>query len=112
MQKPVVHMGFAEWVADQIKAMAPYAKTVKAVYWYFAAGYDDVNVEFSRKVGGYSNSHFTDKSLAEYYGAESVAFDTDFGIDLTMPSWDCVTVGDDGRPHLKKKNARKSEKQA
>ena len=52
MKKPIAFMTFAEWIADQIKAMAPYAKTIRPTDIYFAAGDDDVNVEFNRKVSG------------------------------------------------------------
>ena len=103
MQKPVCHLDFDEWIADQIKVLAPYAKTVRAVDKYFAGPvYDDVNVEFSRKVDGYSNCHFTTESLANFYGAECAAFDTDFGIQLHMVSWNDVTVDEGGRTRPKR----------
>lgn len=96
MRKPVVALDFKVWIADQIRAMAPYAKTIRPVFWYFAAGYDDVNVDFNRKIGGYSNHHFTESSLCEHYGAESCTFSTDFSITLEFKSWDDVVEDETG----------------
>ena len=90
MQYPISTLSFDEWIADQIHAIAPYAKTVKPIDCYFASGYDDVNVDFNRKIGGYGNHHFTISSLAEYYGAKECIFMTDFSIELYFDSWDDV----------------------
>lgn len=90
MKKPIAFMTFAEWIADQIKAMAPHAKTIRPTDVYFAAGDDDVNVEFNRKVSGYGNWHFTTKSLAEFYGAFYCSFNSEYGITLIFDSYDDV----------------------
>lgn len=103
MQKPISILSFDEWISDQIRAIAPYSKTAKPTYWYFAAGYDDVNVDFSRKIGGYSNHHFTTETLSEFYGAEDCAFITDFGIQLQFGSFDDVVDGTDGKWKPKKR---------
>ena len=96
MRKPIATLAFEEWIADQIKAIAPYAKTVKPICVYFATGgYDDVNVDFSRKIADYGNYHFTTTSLAEFYNAVSCAFDTDYGITLEFDSWDKVVDNED-----------------
>ena len=80
-------MTFAEWIADQIRAIAPYSKTAKATDRYFATcGNDDVNVEFSRRIGGYSNHHFTTDSLKEFYHADKCTFCSDFSISLEFNS--------------------------
>ncbi len=60
-----MRISFDDWIAAQVRAIAPHSRTAKAVDAYFAAGDDDVNVEFSRKIGGYSNHHFTEQSLCE-----------------------------------------------
>ena len=103
MQKPISMLSFTEWISDQIKAIAPYSKTVKPTDWYFAAGYDDVNVEFSRKIGGYSNHHFTTKSLCEFYGASYCAFTTYFDIQLHFDSFNDVVECGDGKWKPKKR---------
>ena len=98
MRKPVATLTFDEWIADQIKAMSPRAKTVKPIGVYFATGgYDDVNVDFNRKIADYGNHHFTTSSLAEYYGASSCVFDTDYGITLEFDSWDSVVEDSNGK---------------
>ena len=104
MKNPVATLTLAEWVADQVKAIAPYSKTVMPTDWYFAAGYDDVNVEFSRKIDGYSNHHFTTKSLCEFYGAVSCTFNTEYGIALEFDSWDKVIQDENGKIYPKKRN--------
>ena len=104
MQKPISMLSFNEWISDQIKAIAPYSKTAKPTDKYFAAaGYDDVNVEFSRKIGGYSNYHFTTDTLCEFYGATDCAFTTDFDIQLQFDSFDDVVEGEDGKWKPKKR---------
>lgn len=74
--------GIHEWTADVAKKAHPRAKTLKAVDWYFAAGQDDVNVEWSRAFDGYSNDHFTPESLAEFYHAAKVEISSDFTITI------------------------------
>lgn len=107
MRKPIAHMPFAEWIADQIKAMAPRAKSIKPIGVYFATGgYDDVNVDFNRKIADYGNHHFTTSSLAEFYGADSCAFDTEYGIDLEFGSWDAVVEDEGGFIKPKKRGGR------
>ena len=103
MQKPISTLSFDEWISDQIKAIAPYSRTAKPTDKYFAAGYDDVNVEFSRKIGGYPNHHFTTRSLREYYGATDCAFTTDFDIQLQFGSFNDVVEGEDGKWKPKKR---------
>ena len=103
MQKPISMLSFDEWISDQIKAIAPYSRTAKPDYWYFAAGYDDVNVGFTRRIGGYPNHHFTTESLAAFYGATDCAFTTDFNIQLQFDSFDDVVKGKDGRWKPRKK---------
>lgn len=91
MKKPIAYMDFSEWIADQIKAMAPHAKTIRPTDVYFATcGDDDVNVEFSRKIADYGNHHFTTQSLADFYGAFYCKFNKDFGITLIFDSYDGV----------------------
>lgn len=105
--KPIATLAFEEWIADQIKAMAPYAKTVKPIGVYFATGgYDDVNVDFSRKIADYENHHFTTTSLAEFYGADSCVFDTEYGICLECGSWDAVVEDEYGRIKPKVRGGR------
>ena len=96
MNQPIVTMQFDEWISDMIKEMAPYAKTIRATDKYFAAGNDDVNVEFSRKMCGYGNWHFTVDDLCEFYGAESCIFDADFAIWLEFKSWDDLRKDSNG----------------
>lgn len=104
MRKPIATLTFEEWIADQIKAIAPHAKTVNPIDVYFATGgYDDVNVDFSRKIAGYGNHHFTTTSLAEFYNAESCVFDTDYGISLEFDSWDKVIDDEDDEIKPKKR---------
>ena len=80
-----MHILFRDWVDAQIHHIAPNAKTVRPVDAYFATGWnDDVNVEFSRKIGGYSNHHFTVESLARFYNAEKCRFEKDYSITLTL----------------------------
>ena len=111
MRKPIATMTFAEWIADQIKALAPYAKTIKPIGVYFAAiGYEDVNVDFNRKIAGYSNWHFTDSSLKQFYDADSCTFDTDYGIVLEFDSWDKVVEDKDGKIYPKKSGCAKIKK--
>lgn len=87
MKKQIARMPFEKWIADQVKALAPRAKTIRPIGWYFATGDDDdVNVDFNRKIAGYGNWHFTTLSLAEFYGAVSCSFDKDFGIALEFAS--------------------------
>lgn len=105
MKKPIAFMTFGEWIADQIKAMAPRAKTIRPTDVYFAAGDDDVNVEFNRKVSGYGNWHFTTKSLAEFYGAFYCTFNSEYGITLVFDSYDKV-VDEGGFWKPKKRGGR------
>lgn len=85
MAKKISVKTFDAWISEQIHAIAPYAKTVKATDHYFAtAGDDDVNVEFSRSIGGYSNHHFTTQSLREFYGASECVFTSDYTLVLTF----------------------------
>ena len=98
MSKPIVRLRFAEWVADQIKAMAPYAKTIRPVGAYFATvGHEDLNVDFNRKVADYENHHFTTTSLGEYYGASRCTFDSEYGITLEYDSPDSTKADRQGR---------------
>lgn len=90
MKKPIAFLTFDEWIADQIRAMAPHAKTICPIDVYFAAGDDDVNVEFNRKIADYRNHHFTNKSLAEFYGAFYCSFNSEYGITLIFDSYDDV----------------------
>lgn len=91
MKKPIAFMTFAEWIADQIKAMAPHAKTIRPIGVYFATvGDDDVNVDFNRKIADYRNHHFTARSLAEFYGAFYCTFNSEYGITLVFDSYDKV----------------------
>lgn len=95
MKKPIAYLDFEEWVADQIKAMAPYAKTVKPIGVYFATCWNyDVNVDFNRKIADYSNHHFTTDSLAEFYGAFYCKFNSEYGITLVFDSYDKVVDKD------------------
>lgn len=71
-----------EWTADIAKKMHPYSKCLKAVDWYFAAGDDDINIEWSRSFDGYSNDHFTPQILAEFYQASKVQFFNDYSIKI------------------------------
>ena len=97
MQKPIMHKTVEEWVNEQIKSMSPHSKKTHMEGWYFSTvGYDDVNVEFNRKICGYSNHHFTTESLMKFYGAEYCAFDTDGGIDIHFRSWNDVETDVDG----------------
>lgn len=80
-----MHIPFKDWIETQIRNIAPHAKTVRPVDAYFATAWnDDVNVEFSRKIGGYSNHHFTTESLARFYNAEKCRFGTDYSITITL----------------------------
>ena len=74
--------GVQEWTRDVAKKAHPYAKTLKAVDWYFAAGCDDVNIEWSRAFDGYSNDHFTPATLAEFYNAAKVEISGNFTITI------------------------------
>lgn len=94
-KKPIVFLTFEEWIADQVKAMAPHAKTIKPIGVYFATcGIDDVNVDFNRKIADYRNHHFTNKSLADFYGAFYCAFNSEYGITLVFDSYDKVVDKD------------------
>lgn len=96
MKKPIAYLSFAEWIADQIKALAPHSNTVKPIGVYFATGDgNEVNVDLNRKVAGYSNWHFSDFALAYFYGAISCTFNSEYGITLLFDSNDKV-VGKDG----------------
>ena len=105
MRKPTATMTLSEWVADQVKAMAPHAKTIKPIGVYFATvGDDDVNVDFNRKIADYRNHHFTVRSLAEFYGASHCTFNSEYGITLEFDSWDKVVEDENGKIYPKKRN--------
>lgn len=104
MKKPIATLPLAEWVADQVKAIAQTEETIKPTGVYFTTGgYDDIIVYFDRKCGGYSEHHFTASFLSEFYGAVSCTFDMEYGIALEFDSWDKVVEDENGKIYPKKR---------
>lgn len=104
MQNPISTLTLAEWVADQVKAIAQTEETIKPTGVYFTTfGFDDVAVYFDRKCGGYSEHHFTAEALAEFYGAVYCTFTMEYEIALVFDSWDKVVEDENGKIYPKKR---------
>lgn len=75
-----ITIGKVEWMNAVARKCHPRSKTIEVVDYYFAAGDDDINLEYNRKFDGYSNDHFNPESVAEILGYKSVRFNKDYSI--------------------------------
>lgn len=66
-----ITIGRVEWMNAVARKCHPRSKTIEVVDYYFAAGDDDINLEYNRKFDGCSNEHFNPESVNEYLHNEA-----------------------------------------